>query len=458
MRKIEKRGVFCLILAALLGLGLAFFCVKFVMYGGGWASYPYNRHLYDNSGRLKGGTILDRDGDILSQPMPDGSGREYYPDAGIREATLHAVGDVAGNIGAGAQTAFADKLSGYNVVTGAYSPLGSGNSLYLTIDAYLNNTAYKALGGMNGTVGVYNYKTGEILCMVSTPTFDPEYPPEIDPEDPAWNGVYVNRLMMANSTPGSIFKVLTLNAAIENIPDLFSRRWDCGGSVEIGGDAVTCPYAHGGQDIEDALANSCNGVFGKLAVELGGSVMKKYTESAGLTESIKVDGIQTSRGRFNFDGNDNQLAWAGVGQGEDALCPMSMMLYMGAIANGGRAALPRLIASSTTDYGLPTGFYFPHKSAKLIEEGTADTIAGMMHNNVIETYGQDRFPGMDVCAKSGTAEVGPDQSPNAWFTGFLRDAATPYAFIVLVENGGGGSSVAGTVAGKVLTAAVERKY
>ena len=61
MRKIEKRGVFCLILAALLGIGLAFFCFRFVADGGDWASYPYNRHLYTNEGVLKGGTVLDRD-------------------------------------------------------------------------------------------------------------------------------------------------------------------------------------------------------------------------------------------------------------------------------------------------------------------------------------------------------------------------------------------------------------
>ena len=66
MRKIEKRSIFCLILAALLGLGLAFFCFRFVVDGGDWASYPYNRHLYNNAGQLKGGTILDRDGDMLS--------------------------------------------------------------------------------------------------------------------------------------------------------------------------------------------------------------------------------------------------------------------------------------------------------------------------------------------------------------------------------------------------------
>ena len=164
MRKIEKRSIFCLILAALLGLGLAFFCFQFVVDGGDWASYPYNRHLYNNAGQLKGGTILDRDGDMLSTLDEDGN-RIYNDDATVRRATLHAVGDKNGNIGAGALTSFADKLSGYNLLTGVYSPLGTGNSLYLTIDAYLNNVAYQALNGMNGTVGVYNYKTGEILCM-----------------------------------------------------------------------------------------------------------------------------------------------------------------------------------------------------------------------------------------------------------------------------------------------------
>ena len=415
MRKIEKRSIFCLILAALLGLGLAFFCFQFVVDGGDWASYPYNRHLYNNAGQLKGGTILDRDGDMLSTLDEDGN-RIYNDDATVRRATLHAVGDKNGNIGAGALTSFADKLSGYNLLTGVYSPLGTGN------------------------------------------TFDPANPPDIAADDPAWDGVYVNRLLSANSIPGSIFKVVTINAAIENIPDLFQRKWTCTGSVNIGGEEVTCPHAHGEQDIEEALANSCNGVFGQLAVELGGETMQKYADAAGLTKSIKVDGIQSSVGKFDFSGNDNQLAWSGVGQGQDTLCPINMLQYMGAIANGGKAAVPRLIEKSTTDYGLPTGIYYPHKSAQLIDEKTAGTIADMMHNNVIETYGQDRFPGMDICAKSGTAEVGADKSPNAWFTGFLRDEATPYAFIVLVENGGGGSSVAGTVASQVLQAAVEKGY
>ena len=82
------------------------------------------------------------------------------------------------------------------------------------------------------------------------------------------------------------------------------------------------------------------------------------------------------------------------------------------------------------------------------------TLADMMANNVEATYGSDRFPNMEICAKSGTAEVGADQSPHAWFAGFLRNEDAPYAFVVVVENGGSGNDVAGSIAARVLDALV----
>ena len=90
------------------------------------------------------------------------------------------------------------------------------------------------------------------------------------------------------------------------------------------------------------------------------------------------------------------------------------------------------------------------KTAALVEKDTAQAITEMMACNVEKTYGTSRFPNMDICAKSGTAEVGEGKAPHAWFAGFLRNEEAPYAFVVLVENGGGGNAVAGTVAGRVL--------
>ena len=450
MRKIQRRAMLCLLLAAALTLGLVVFGVRFFLYGGKWVSFAANRHLYNSQGQLSVGRVLDRDGDLLSWVDENGN-RAYYDNATVRKATLHVVGDAQGKIGSGALVAFADKLSGYNLITGAYSPMGAGNDLYLTIDARLNYEAYTAMNGKKGAVAVYNYKTGEILCLFSSPTFDPEHPPDIQEGDTAYDGVYLNRALSSTFVPGSVFKTVTLAAAIENIPDLFSRTFTCTGSCQVGDDVVTCPSAHGEMDIYGAFSKSCNGVFAQLAVELGPEVMAAYTEKAGLTHRYSVNGLTTAAGSFQFSGaSDNQLGWAGVGQYNDLVNSMSLMVYMGGIAGGGRAAVPQLVLKTVTPLGFPPSFYFSHRTGRLIEADTAATLADMMARNVTETYGAGRFPNMDICAKSGTAEVGGGRAPNSWFTGFLRNEDAPYAFAVVVEEGGSGAQTAGSIAASVL--------
>ena len=450
MRKIEKRAALCLLLAAALVLGLGIFCFRFFLSGGKWVSFAANRHLYNSRGELSVGRVLDRDGDLLSWVDEDGN-RVYYDNATVRKATLHVVGDAQGRIGSGALVAFADRLSGYNLLTGAYSPMGVGNDLYLTIDARLNYAAYTAMNGKKGAAAVYNYETGEVLCLFSSPTFDPVSPPDIQEGDTAYDGVYLNRALSSTFVPGSVFKTVTLAAAIENLPDLFSRAFTCSGSCQVGNDVVTCPAAHGELDIYTAFSKSCNGVFAQLAAELGPEVLAEYTRQAGLTDRYSVSGLKTAAGSFQFSGaSENQLGWAGVGQFNDLVNPMSLMIYMGAVANGGRAALPQLVRKTVIPLGFPPSFYFSHKTGKLINADTAATLADMMARNVTETYGAGRFPNMDLCAKSGTAEVGGGRAPNSWFTGFLRNEDAPYAFVVVVEEGGSGAQTAGSVAAAVL--------
>lgn len=452
MRKIERRAAACLLLALFLFAGLGVYCFRFATQGSTWVTFTANRHVYAQTGELVTGRILDRDGDVLST-TEDGK-RVFHEDATVRRATLHLVGDRAGNIGTAALTAFSDLLTGYNPVTGSYTASSTGRDLTLTVDAYLNVKAYQALDGQKGAVAVYNYKTGEILCMVSTPTFDPDDPPVIEDGDESMEGAYLNRVLSSTFVPGSVFKTITLAAALENLPDLSERRWTCTGSHAVGGVTVTCPSAHGDLDINSAYAKSCNYVFASLAAELGGNTMQKYTEQAGLTSSYSVDGIQTAKGTFTLAGADaGTVGWAGVGQADDLVNPCAMMVAMGALANGGKAAVPRLILDTPA---LPLTSDDPELTGALFNPGTASVIADMMHANVLETYGADRFPGMDVCAKSGTAEVGGGGRPHAWFTGFLRDEAHPYAFVVMVQNGGGGSRVAGTIASEVLQAAVDK--
>ena len=116
---------------------------------------------------------------------------------------------------------------------------------------------------------------------------------------------------------------------------------------------------------------------------------------------------------------------------------VSFLLWMGAIANGGRAAEPYLIQKTVSSLGIPSLPHITRHTGRLIDSKTAATVADFMANNVTETYGTKRFPNMELCAKSGTAEVGTGQTPHAWFAGFLRNEDAPYAFVVLVENGGG---------------------
>lgn len=454
MLKIERRAAVCLALAGALALGLVLFTFFFIRDGGRWSSFPANRHLYNSQGQLSVGRVLDRDGDLLSWVDEEGN-RVYYENATVRKATLHTVGDAQGKIGSGALVAFADKLSGYSLLTGAYSPLGKGNDLYLTLDAYLNYVAYQAMGGRKGAVGVYNYKTGEILCLVSTPTFDPADPPEIQEGDLQYDGVYVNRFLSGAFVPGSVFKTVTLAAAIENIPDLFERTFTCTGSTLVGGEPVTCPHAHGEMDIYSAFAQSCNGVFAQLADELGAEKMAEYTQKAGLTSVYKVNGLKTTAGQFQFTGcTENQLGWAGVGQFNDLANPCALMVYMGAVGNGGQAAVPRLVSRAVSPLKIPVSFSFTGKTGDLIAPETAKTMADMMARNVTDTYGAGRFPNMDLCAKSGTAEVGGGKAPTSWFVGFLRNEDAPYAFAVVVEEGGSGAQAAGSVASQVLNVLV----
>ena len=447
MKKIENRAVVCFLLALVLAAGMLFFLFRYFTQGGKWASSAFNRHLYNSQGQLVAGTVLDRDGDVLSSA--ENGRRTYYDSETVRKATLHAVGDLQGNIGTGALNAFASKMTGWNLVNGAFGA-DRGGELTLTIDARYNYQAYQALNGKAGAVGVYNYKTGEVLCMVSAPSYDPlNVPADIETND-RWKGAYLNRFLSSTFTPGSVYKTVTLSAALENLPGVETRTWNCEGSFQIENETIVCSGVHGEQDLAAAFANSCNTAFAQIAVELGADILRQYTEKAGLTASYSLDGLPSGKGSFDWDLTDGRLGWAGVGQDRDLVNPCALMVYMGAIANGGKAAEPYLILKTKNALGIPSLPRWPRSTKNLIDRNTAERVAELMAGNVEKTYGASRFPNMDLCAKSGTAEVGEAQSPHAWFSGFLRNEDAPYAFVVLVENGGGGSSVAGTVAGKVL--------
>ena len=319
----------------------------------------------------------------------------------------------------------------------------------------MQTAAYEALNGAKGTIGVYNYQTGEILCMVSSPSFDPADPPEIRDGDTQYDGVYLNRFLSSAFTPGSVFKVVTAAAALEKLEGVASRTFHCSGSVTIGGDTITCPYVHGDMDFYGAMANSCNCVFAQLAVELGGSTLSSYAQQAGLLDGGSVSGIDTAAGTYVISENDSEVGWSGVGQYEDLANPCALMTMMGAIAGRGSAREPYLLGKVTSMTGTAARSTGTSGTMHLWNADTCQALADMLRNNVTETYGQSRFGDLPVCAKSGTAEVGQGKAPHSWFAGFVDSDDLPLAFVALVENGGGGSAVAGSAAAQVLRTAAE---
>ena len=237
MRKQERRAWICLGIALVLFIGVGVFTYRFIKDGSRWAGFYGNTQIFTD-GMINRGTVLDRNDELLLNCTPDGL--EYADDWTTRVATVHAVGDGKGNISSGAINMFAGELIGYDILNGTYDTSPNGKTIKLTIDAEANRAAYNGLNGRTGAVGVYNWKTGEIVCMVSTPSFDPY---EGAPEDDG--AYYFNNFLSGRITPGSTFKLVTAAAAIDKYPNLEDFSFDCDGENEFNGVKFRDVYEHG---------------------------------------------------------------------------------------------------------------------------------------------------------------------------------------------------------------------
>ena len=199
MRRLRRRTIIALVLAGALAAGVLFFCFQLIGKGNDWVGF-FGTRYYDS------GAIYDRNGVLLY----DGQTKSYAENQATRVSTLHLVGDQ--NFGTSLRSVLASRLTGYNLVTG--TSLGS-HDVTLTIDAAINAQAYAALNARKGVVAVYDYTTGDLLCEVSSPSYDPNNPPSDINENPAYEGVYLNRFFSSTYPPGSVFKLVTTAAALE---------------------------------------------------------------------------------------------------------------------------------------------------------------------------------------------------------------------------------------------------
>lgn len=453
MKKISGRTIFTTLLSLVVVLGLCLFVVEYFLDAREWVTFETSPHVY-TGGNVSTGTIRDREGVTV---LTNGNRRVYAEDEMIRKATVHLLGDRYGYITAPLINAYADKLLDYNPITGLYDTSDTGNIMNLTLSTRACVTALNDLDGRKGTIGVYNYKTGEVLCMVSSGTFDPDDMPsqeEIE-SDSYYEGVYLNRFTRSTYVPGSIFKLVTAAAAIDNIPDVFDRTFRCEQETVIGGEYITCEQYHGDISFGTGLVKSCNIVFGELSTELGADTLTRYANAAGINSSLTFDGTITEEGNFDLSqAGEASVAWAGIGQYTDMINPCQFMTFVGSIGAGGQAACPYVVDSVETPEGVNVYSAKTTLLERTMSESTASTLTEMMREDVVSNYGTYHFPDVYVCAKSGTAEVGEGE-PNAMFAGFVQDAQYPLAFIVIVENAGSGSEVCASIAGDVLSACME---
>ena len=354
MKTTGWRSLILYIIGAGFLVGIIFFICSYFIQGGSWAIRPSNAHITNNGQLTYSGEITDRDSNLLSYSK-DGV-QQYNDNALIRKATLHVVGDPNGYISTGAQYAFRTQLSGFNPITGVVSPFGSS-------DIETNST---------------------------------------------YEGVYLNNALSSTYTPGSIFKVITAAAAIENIPDLDSRTFHCSGSTIINGEKITCDSVHGDISFQNGLAQSCNVVFAELAVELGKDTMTKYADQLGCNTNFYLDGNPNKMSSYNVEqADDNSLAWSGIGQYTDTVNPYHMMILMGAIANGGTPVNPYIIQSVTNSIGLQTKTGKTSNGDNMLKQSTAEELQRLMRYTVSNYYG-DSMLQKQVPQKLVTIKFQPD--------------------------------------------------
>lgn len=437
-----RASVLYLLLAVFVS-GIVYLAFSIFTNGQDWVMQAYNGYIYYGDTASNKGDILDRNNVLLAYLEDDE--RVYSSNESIRTALLHTVGDSSGYISTSVQSTLGATLLGYNIFTGLnqlpYEEEFFSKDITLTLDANLCAIAYEALNGYNGAVIVSNYETGEVLCKVSTPSYDPMDIPSDLLTNSDYDGVFLDNTISSTYTPGSIFKLVVAACAIEN--DMEDYVCTCSGSLSVDGSTVTCLGTHGETDLESGLGNSCNIYFASLALELGSEKLQETAEQLGFNVSFSFSDFSSTASKIDLTtASDIELAWAGVGQYTLQVNATHMLVLMQAIANGG----------VSTQLNLTDQTIFEISSSgdiELMSASTANALKSYMEINVDEYYSKSSFVEWDICAKTGTGEV-DGQNPNSWIVGFSSNPDTPYAFSIVVEDSGYGMAYAGAIAEKIL--------
>jgi len=420
-------------------------------------SNSYNKRLRSDNQNIIRGNIIDRNDTVLvsSKVNKDGISRIYE----YGRHFSHVIGYHSQKVGSTGIEAFFDKeLSSANMVDIIKNKIDNkqikGNTIKLTLDKNLQVYASEILANKKGSLVAINPKTGEILAMVSKPDFNPS---KIDAN---WdnlvkdeNSPLLNRAIDGLYPPGSIFKIITTSAALNN--NYTDYEIECSGSINIEGYEIkdSNNNRHGKITLDKAFAKSCNSYFVSLGLKLGNECL--YYEAVKFKFNKKISSnLITKISKYNNANNDRDLALQSIGQGSVLITPIHAASIAAIIANDGVLIPPYLVSEITDMSGEIIKSFKSAKSEKIIDSDKAKSIKDMMIYTVKSGTGtKAKISGINVAGKTGTAE-NPHGKPHSWFIGFAPAEDPQIAIAVIIENGGSGGNVAAPIAGKVIKKAI----
>lgn len=429
-------------------------------YGNRWFASLSNPRIRRERRNVIAGDIIDRRGVTLATTS-DGA-RVYQSNSAIRRAMVHVLGDDEGNISNGVETFQAGYLLGFErtlaeqIARMIRGEMNKGDSVTLTVDSGLCVEGVSAFAAFDNTRGkrgaavVMNYRTGEVLCQISLPNFDPHAITDAtrsDEAQPFWN-----RAVQSVYPPGSTFKIITATAALRSIPDILTKEYNCSGALEVMGTAITDMGGtrHGPLTLSRAFTLSCNNVFAEIALEAGDERLRRAAEDFGFNDNFLFRDLVVENSRYPLQNrNPFELAWSGVGQSQIGATPLHMCMIAAAIANGGVMMEPSLVLKAESDNSVLRYQFTTREYRRCLTADEANQIKQYMRAVVTSGTGtRARVDGLTICGKTGSAESSLNKNlvTHGWFIGFIDDARYPYAVSVLVEsvneNEGGGSTAA----------------
>jgi peptidoglycan glycosyltransferase len=451
------------------------------------ANNPANRRLLLEEYDIQRGSILGRDGKtvIAFSKATEGELKylRVYPRGPLYAHITGYYSVVFGR--SGVESAFNDYLAGRDesllpqkLIDEILGRPKRGGTVVTTIDPVLQQVAQEQLAGRAGALVAMNPRTGEILAMYSTPTFDPNPLASHDLEAvrQAWQRLNAagGKPLLPKATqelypPGSTFKLVTAAAALENgmepnteidnpptyTPPQTTNELHNFGDTHCAGGAPKITLAQ-------AFEESCNVAFAQIGVGLGGEALVRQAEAFGFDGDIDID-IPFSEGLIpnadSFDDDQPGLAFSAIGQQSVAANPMQMALVAASIANGGVQMRPRLVREIRDQSGRVVESFGPDAISEPISESTARTLTQLMVATVQEgTATAAQIPGIQVAGKTGTAQHGPEGTPpHAWFVSFAPAGDPQIVVAVVVLNGGdlGSEATGGRVAAPIARAIME---